>query len=106
MASTPEAKVKKAVREILIEFRCFVRQPVTGGFGSSGQLDFYNSVPPFGRYLGVECKSIYSSYGKRGVTALQQREIDEIRATGGTALVIDETNFDLLRSTLRELAQA
>ena len=106
MANTPEGKVKLVIRRILEDHRVYVRQPVTGGFGASGQLDFYACVPPFGRYLGIEAKSIHTSHGKKGATALQQREIDQINAAGGKALVIDETNFDTLREAIRELQQS
>lgn len=97
MASTPEGLVKKRVRKILDENNVYNRQPVTGGYGHSGQLDFYGSLPPQGKFFAVETKSIKS---KHGVTALQQREIDSIRATGGIAVVINEDNIHELQEII------
>jgi hypothetical protein len=97
MASTPEALVKKQVRKILDANGVYNRQPVTGGYGHSGQLDFYTSLPPNGKFMAVETKSVKSSHG---VTALQQREIDAILATGGLALVINETNIHQLQEVI------
>lgn len=101
MATTPEAKVKKSIRDILAKEDVYYTQPMTGGYGRSGQLDFVCSVPPHGRYLGVEAKSIHTKYGVTGVTALQQREIDSICRSGATAIVINEDNLELLRETIR-----
>jgi hypothetical protein len=97
MASTPEGLVKKQVRKILDANGVYNRQPVTGGYGHSGQLDFYCSLPPHGKFLGIETKSIKSSHG---VTALQQREIDSILASGGLALVINEDNIHQLQEVI------
>ena len=95
MAATHEALVKKRVRNLLTQYKVYWRQPTTGGYGHSGQLDFYGCH--LGRYIGVETKSVHS---KHGVTALQQREIDEIRAAGGIALVINENNYQELEDAL------
>lgn len=99
MADTPEAKVKQRIRELLTGRYC--RQPTTGGFGNSGQLDFTLCVN--GVYLGIEAKSISSSYGKRGPTALQWVEIDAIRAAGGIAAVVDEDNLADVKTLLSAL---
>jgi hypothetical protein len=99
MASTHEAKVKKQVRKILETHDVYARQPLTGGYGHNGQLDFYACRRPDGKYLGIETKSIHSTHG---VTALQQAEIDAIRDCGGIALVINETNYHELERVLNE----
>ncbi len=99
MAATPEAGVKKRVRLILAHHKAYARQPVTGGYGHGGQLDFYACHA--GRYIGIETKSIHSSHK---VTALQQAEIDAIRAAGGIALVINESNYHELEEALNEHA--
>lgn len=97
MASTPEGLVKKQVRKILDANGVYNRQPVTGGYGYSGQLDFYASLPPNGKFVAIETKSIKSSHK---VTALQQREIDAILATGGIALVINENNINEVQEVI------
>lgn len=99
MSDTPEARVKKRLRELLTGR--YYRQPTTGGFGNSGQLDFTLCVNSI--YLGIEAKSIASSYGKRGPTALQWSEIDAIRAAGGIAAVVDEDNFGDVKTLLDAL---
>jgi hypothetical protein len=96
MAATHENLVKKRVRNLLSQYKVYWRQPTTGGYGHSGQLDFYCCHK--GIYIGIETKSVHS---KHGVTALQQREIDEIRAAGGIALVINETYYNELENILR-----
>jgi len=99
VSDTPEARVKKRIRELLAGV--LYRQPTTGGYGSSGQLDF--TVCVNGRYLGIEAKSIESSYGKRGPTALQWAEIDAIRAAGGIAMVVDEDNLGDVKTVVDAL---
>jgi hypothetical protein len=95
MAATHEAHVKKRVRALLTQYEVYWRQSTTGGYGHSGQLDFY--CCHLGRYIGIETKSVHT---KHGVTALQQREIDEILDAGGIALVINETNYQELEDAL------
>lgn len=96
MAATPEAKVKRSIREMLRDY--YVTQPTTGGYGRSGQLDFTCCI--HGMYVGIEAKSIHSKYGKNGPTALQWQEIDAIQAAGGIALSIDETNLHAIDSVI------
>lgn len=89
MADTPEKKVKKKVVEILKQYGAYYFYPVTGGFGASGVPDIiacYN-----GKFLGIEVKA---DAKKRGPTALQQKNLDQINATGGVAVVIDANNID------------
>jgi len=98
MADTPEKKVKKKVVEILKQHGAYYFYPVTGGFGASGVPDIvacYN-----GRFLGIEVKA---DAKKRSPTALQQKNLNAINATGGVALVIDANNLDELEETMRKL---
>lgn len=88
---TPEAKVKKKVTNILKEHGVYYFYPVTGGYGMSGVPDIvccYN-----GRFLAVECKA-----GSNKTTALQDKNIRQIRECGGTALVINEDNIEEVRA--------
>lgn len=98
MAETPEAGVKRQIRAILATHEVYQRAPTTGGYGRSGQLDF--TVCVRGYFLGIEAKSIHSKYGHKGPTALQWKEIDEVHASDGIALSIDETNYDALQDIL------
>lgn len=87
---TPEKKVKTKVTNILKEYGIYYFYPVTGGYGMSGVPDIvccYN-----GRFLAVECKA-----GSNKTTALQDKNIRQIRECGGTALVINEDNIEEVR---------
>ncbi len=93
MAQTPETKVKNAVVRILKEHGAYHFFPATHGMGRSGVPDVICCVR--GRFLAIECKA-----GKNKPTLLQQREINNITAAGGVALVTNETNLDDLRAYL------
>lgn len=99
MSSTPEAAVKRTVRTMLAPH--YSQQPTTGGYGRSGQLDFTCCV--CGLYLAIEVKSTQSKYGAKGPTALQWLEIDAVRAGGGIAASVDETNLVDLHEILTAL---
>jgi Holliday junction resolvase len=87
MADTPEVKVKKKVVAILKELR---------GYGGSGVPDIVGCL--HGKFFGIECKS-----GRNRPTALQQKNLDAIKAMGGIALVINEDNIDSVRYALGEM---
>ena len=91
---TPEAKVKKKVRETLKALGAYYAMPVTGGYGVSGAPDFL--ICWRGSFFGVECKA-----GKNTTTALQDLNILAIRKAGGKAIVINEDNADQLESWMR-----
>lgn len=94
MASTPEAKVKARVVKQLKEMGVYYFSPVTGGYGRSGVPDIVACVG--GRFVGIECKA-----GKGVTTALQEKNLAEIRLNGGTALIINEDNVDSLTTILK-----
>lgn len=96
MATTPEGKVKKKVREILDKKGAYYFMPATGGFGRSGVPDFVGCIN--GVFFGIECKA-----GKGIPTALQEREIRNIINAGGYAWVVNEENVDKLEKTLEGL---
>lgn len=83
---TPEAKVKKRVVDQLKLLGAYYFYPVTGGYGSSGVPDIIGCYN--GRFFAIECKA-----GTNKPTALQQKNIDAIRKSGGEALVINESNM-------------
>ena len=92
---TPEAKVKKKVKQILDDLKCYHFSPQTGGFGKSGVPDIiacYN-----GRFLAIECKA-----GKNTVTALQKYNLDLIKQAKGLAIVVNEGNIEELLTLLKE----
>jgi hypothetical protein len=90
---TPETKVKKKVREVLKALGAYYVMPVTGGFGNSGAPDFVVCLD--GRFIGIECKA-----GKGKTTALQEKNLAQIRSAGGLAIVINEENINELKDEL------
>ena len=93
MGMTPEAKVKKAVRQVLDGLGAYYVMPVTNGYGSQGAPDFLVCVK--GRFFGIECKA-----GKNKPTALQELNLNRIIEAGGVALVIREDDIKYLLSLL------
>lgn len=94
MAATPEAKVKAQVVKQLKEIGAYYFSPVTGGYGRSGVPDIVACIN--GRFVGIECKA-----GKGVTTALQDKNLAAIRASGGTAIVINEDNVASLTAILK-----
>jgi Holliday junction resolvase len=96
MSRGPEGKVKDAVRKILETTGAYWFMPAMGAFGRSGIPDVIACHK--GHFIGIECKA-----GKGKTTTLQDRELANINNTGGTALIINETNLQLLKDTLDKL---
>lgn len=96
MAMTPEAKVKAQVVKLLKAHEAYYFFPATYGMGRSGVPDVVCCVR--GKFVAVECKA-----GKNTTTALQDREIKAIQTARGIAVVINETNLELLETILKEL---
>lgn len=95
MADTPEAKVKRKVKEELASIGAYFVLPVTGGFGNSGVPDILCCFK--GRFIGIECKA---NGGK--VTRLQQAHLDDIEKHGGISFVVDEHNIKILKQLILE----
>ena len=89
MADTPEKKVKKKLVTHLKALGAYYFYPVTGGYGASGVPDVIFCYK--GRFFGFECKA-----GKNKPTALQDLNIEAIRKAGGTAIVVNENNVDVI----------
>jgi Holliday junction resolvase len=94
MAKTPEGKVKDAVRKILTEFGIYHFMPPGMGFGRAGIPDIICCFQ--GKFIAIECKA-----GKGKTTALQDRELNAIRAAGGMAMVVNEDNLIELKEKLQ-----
>jgi Holliday junction resolvase len=93
MAMTPEAKVKKRIKETLDSMGAYFIQPIGTGFGANGAPDIVACYKGF--FIGVEAKA-----GKGKTTALQEFNLTRIRAMGGLALVINEMNVLQLRELI------
>jgi hypothetical protein len=83
---TPEGRVKDKVTKLLKSHNVYYFFPVTGGYGVSGIPDIVCCHN--GRFIAIECKA-----GKNKTTALQDRQLEMIRQSGGIALVINEENI-------------
>lgn len=94
MAKTPEAKVKDKIKALCKEYGAYYTMPVMTGMASNGTPDIL--VCHNGLFAGVEAKA-----GKGKPTKLQMVRLVEIRRAGGTALVINENNLELLESFLK-----
>ena len=95
MASTPESKVKKRVRDVLDKLGIYHFMPPANGFGRAGIPDIIGCMD--GHFIAIECKA-----GKGTTTALQERELDRIHNAGGTTYIAREDNIDELQQLLRE----
>jgi methylaspartate ammonia-lyase len=103
MAKTPEKVVKDKVRAILDAHSVYYFMPPANGYGRSGIPDFICCVKaePHGIFLTIETKA-----NGNKPTALQIREIETIRRHNGVAVVVDETNYDMLPDLIRKLRGA
>ncbi len=99
MAATPEKKVKAKVVEILKAHGVYYFFPATFGMGRSGVPDIVCCYK--GTFIGIECKA-----GAGKTTALQDRELEAIKAAGGVAVVVNEKTVGevaVLLSVLRKM---
>jgi Holliday junction resolvase len=93
---TPEKKVKTKVVGILKELGVYYFYASTGGYGASGVPDIIGCYK--GRFFGIECKA-----GKGKPTALQEKNIAQIIAQGGLAIVVNEDNIEDVNRLLRHI---
>jgi Holliday junction resolvase len=98
MAATPEKRVKSKVVGVLKDEGAYYFFPATHGYGRSGIPDIIVCVN--GRFLAIECKA-----GGNKPTALQIREMENIRRNGGVAIVVNEENWDTVRNLVRSLRE-
>ena len=96
---TPEKRVKTKVVAILKELGTYYFYPVTGGYGASGVPDIIGCYK--GRFFAIECKA-----GKGKTTALQEKNIAQIIAQGGLAMVINEDNIEDVNELLRHIERS
>jgi len=86
---TPEKKVKIKVCSVLKKLGAYYFYASTGGYGSSGVPDIIACYK--GKFVAIECKA-----NGNIPTALQRKHLREISIQNGIALIIDETNIDML----------
>ena len=93
MALTPEAKVKAKIKAILKAHNIYYAMPIGTGYGNSGVPDFLCCVN--GRFVAIEAKA-----GKGTTTALQEKNLTNVRESGGLAMVVNETNIEDLQTLI------
>lgn len=96
MATTPEGKVKAAVKKILDAHKVYHFSPAANGYGRVGVPDIICCVN--GYFMAIECKA-----GQGKTTALQDREIAAIIEAQGVALVVNEHGVAALPLTIETL---
>jgi len=94
MARTPEGAVKARTKKILDEMGIYHFSPVQNGMGRAGIPDIVGCYA--GRFVAFECKA-----GKGKTTALQDRELENIRKAKGLAFVINEENVEQIKELLQ-----
>ncbi len=93
---TPEVKVKKKIRAVLDAHGVYYSMPIGSGYGNSGTPDFLCCA--HGKFLAIEAKA-----GNNKPTALQERNMKQIRDSGGIAIVVNEENLHDVQDILKTL---
>ena len=96
MAKTPEKDVKDKVVGVLKDEGIYYFFPTTYGYGRSGVPDIVACCG--GLFLAMEIKA-----GNHKPTALQVREMESIRLSGGIAVIVNDTNWELIRPLVRKM---
>ena len=97
MATTPEGKVKAAVKKILDIRGVYYFMPVSNGMGTMGIFDIVCSH--HGRFIGIECKSDAT----KKPTALQTRNAKKALASGGIIFLAHIDNLTELVDTIDQI---
>lgn len=87
MASTPEGRVKNAIKKWLEARGIWYYMPVSNGMGVHGIPDFVCCWA--GRFFAVEAKAPGK---RRNTSASQKARIEEIRGASGWAIVVDDVS--------------
>lgn len=87
MATTPEGKVKQAVKKWLDKRGAYWYMVVPHGYSRVGVPDFIACLQ--GQFVGIETKAP----GKlKNTTPSQDRELSKIASAGGVSLVVDDVS--------------
>ena len=91
--TTPEKKVKDKVKAVLSTHGVYYFMPATHGYGSSGVPDIAACMK--GRFIGIECKA-----NGNKPTALQLKNLNDIKSTGGMSILVDETGIEAFKALI------
>jgi len=96
MAITPEGRIKAKVKALLKKYDVYHFMPATGGYGRSGVPDIVGCCN--GEFFAVECKADST----KKLTALQEKELDNICVAGGYPFVVcDERTLYFFESWIQ-----
>ena len=98
MATTPEAKVKAKIKAILKKHNAYYAMPIGSGYGNAGVPDFLVCFCSF--FIAIEAKA-----GKGKTTALQDKNLKQIRDCDGMGWVINEDNLDWMDNAMTDIKQ-
>ena len=88
---TKEGEVKAMVKKVLEDAGVWYFFPAANGYGRSAIPDIICCVR--GEFLAIECKA-----ANLQPTALQERELTRIKASGGVGVCINAENVDKLEN--------
>lgn len=96
MAQTPEGKVKARAKKIYEARGAKYDRAAATGMGTNGRPDDLVRRRPDGHFLGVEAKkeAVFD------VTLLQKIWLEDCADGGGSSMVVNMTNLDLLDKVL------
>ena len=97
--ATPESLVKKKIHALLKKHNAYAVNYVGGLGTNNGTPDILACLN--GRFIGIEAKA-----GKNKPTDLQTLNLKRIDEAGGLALVVNETNLNVLEVMLDDPIRA
>ena len=101
VVATPERRVKDRCTKVLRNLGAYYFFPAASPYGRSGITDIIASLPPRGRFIGIECKAKTNK-----VTRLQAFELSKIERSGGATIVVnDKTSMDDLEAWLSAVSE-
>lgn len=92
---TPEGKVKASIKAVLKDLGAWFYMPIQNGMGVTGIPDFIACYD--GRFVAIEAKAP----GKAAnTTANQRRQLNDIEAAEGIALVVATTDKEAIKQMI------
>lgn len=95
--STPESKVKTAIKRILNQYECLWWMPTGSTFGATGIADFLVLVE--GVLFAIEAKAGEKSRRR----PMQKRFLAKVNANGGYGMFIHVGNLDNIHRAMTEV---
>lgn len=93
---TPEAKVKDKIKKILKAHNVYYAMPMGTGYGNAGVPDFLCCVD--GYFVAIEAKA-----GNGTTTALQDKNLRQIKEGKGFVFVVSEKNIDVFEESIKRI---